>query len=143
MKTREIIQIVVIGSVLLGGIGVAVTKLTAKPSSETSISVTVPDFSPAAIRGERVYNNSCLSCHGENGAGSESGPPLVHDIYNPGHHDDSSFYRAVRNGVQRHHWQFGNMPPRPEVSDSEVAYILNYVRELQRANGIRYRQHRM
>lgn len=143
MKTREIIQIVVIGSVLLGGISVTVTKLTMKPSSETAHNVTVPKLSLSAVQGERIYNNSCISCHGENGAGSESGPPLVHDIYNPGHHDDPSFYRAVKNGVQRHHWRFGDMPPRPEVSQQEVAYILDYVRELQLANGIRYRQHRM
>ena len=143
MRTKEIIQIVIIGSVLLGSIGVVVTKLTSRSSAEMSLRVTVPELSPTAARGERLFNNSCSSCHGANGSGSKSGPPLVHDIYNPGHHGDPSFYRAVRIGVQKHHWSFGDMPPRPEISPEEAVYIVDYVRELQRANGITYRQHRM
>jgi hypothetical protein len=35
------------------------------------------------------------------------------------------------------------MPPRPEVQQKEVASIIDYVRELQEANGIVYRAHRM
>jgi cytochrome c551/c552 len=35
------------------------------------------------------------------------------------------------------------MPPQPQVSDEELAAIIRYVRELQTANGIFYRPHRM
>ena len=75
-------------------------------------------------------------CHGENATGTEQGPPLVHKIYEPGHHADASFYRAVERGVRSHHWPFGNMPPIPGVSRKDVTRILAFVRELQRANGI-------
>jgi hypothetical protein len=35
------------------------------------------------------------------------------------------------------------MPAQPQVSDSQMTAIIRYVRELQRANGIIYRRHRM
>jgi len=35
------------------------------------------------------------------------------------------------------------MPSQPQVSDREIAEIVRYVRELQVANGIVYREHRM
>lgn len=70
------------------------------------------------------------------GAGTEQGPPLVHRIYEPGHHADAAFHMAVRAGVRQHHWRFGNMPPQPQVSEAELRTIIRYVREVQRANGI-------
>ncbi len=86
--------------------------------------------------GERLFNANCASCHGLEAAGTDNGPPLIHLYYAPGHHDDDSFRRAARNGVQQHHWFFGDMPPVPNVSDDEVEQIIRYVRETQRANGI-------
>ena len=71
-----------------------------------------------------------------NASGTGLGPPLVHKIYEPGHHQDFTIQSAVRNGVPAHHWQFGNMPPVPTVSDEDVPNIICYIRELQRANGI-------
>jgi hypothetical protein len=35
------------------------------------------------------------------------------------------------------------MPAQPEVTGHEMASIIRYVRELQAANGIFYRPHRM
>ncbi len=142
MKKSEIIQIVVIASVLLGGIAVVVGKFSG-PATGSVVDVKVPELSRQARKGEVVYNSRCSSCHGENGSGSKAGPPLVHDIYNPGHHSDEAFYRAVKMGVKQHHWPYGNMPPRPEVSTKEVTAIIDYMRELQEANGIVYRSHRM
>jgi len=100
------------------------------------VSVDVPSLSAEAVRGSRVFAAQCASCHGEHAAGSNLGPPLVHKIYEPGHHGDASFYAAVRLGVRSHHWKYGDMPPRPEVSNRQVGQIIAYVRELQRANGI-------
>lgn len=139
MRTGEVIQIVVIGSVLLGGVAVVVSNATGPSPKE----VTVPDLSKTAIKGSKIYNASCAECHGQNSAGTQNGPPLVHNIYNPGHHNDDAFYRAAQQGVKQHHWPYGNMPPRPEVSRSDVSSIIAYVRELQRANGIFYQKHRM
>ena len=93
-------------------------------------------LSPPAQDGERAFNARCALCHGAGAAGTGIGPPLVHPVYEPGHHQDFAFRNAVRNGVTAHHWQFGNMPPLPGVSDAEIDNIICYVRELQRAQGI-------
>ena len=96
-----------------------------------------PVLSPMASQGERAFNLRCALCHGAGAAGGTGlGPPLVHPIYEPGHHQNFAFRNAVRNGVVSHHWQFGNMPPVPGVSDAELESIICYVRELQRAQGI-------
>ena len=102
----------------------------------------VPALSAEAQEGERYYNAVCAACHGQNGQGTAQGPALVNDIYNPGHHGDEAFQSAARNGVQAHHWRFGNMPPQ-QVTGAEVARIVAYIRELQQANGIVTRPHNM
>jgi mono/diheme cytochrome c family protein len=109
------------------------------PASGTPmVQVTHPaTLSALAAEGERAFVAKCANCHGENGAGRAGiAPPLIHKIYEPGHHGDMSFVLAVRNGVRGHHWTFGNMAPVEGASDSDIAAIIAYVREVQRANGI-------
>lgn len=103
--------------------------------------LTVPQLSAAAMKGEKSFDENCVSCHGKHAVGSDKGPPLIHDYYNPGHHADGAFYLAVARGVRQHHWNFGNMPPQPQVPESQVRMIVQYVRELQVANGITYKPH--
>lgn len=100
--------------------------------------VIVPELSVSAEEGRIAYEANCATCHGVNAAGQDGiAPPLVHKIYEPNHHGDSAFLVAARNGVRAHHWRFGNMPPVANITDQEVVSVVNYVRELQRANGIR------
>ena len=106
------------------------------PKTDVAVVELPASFSPEASMGGKIFAENCASCHGVNAAGGTgNGPPLVHKIYEPSHHGDGAFYNAVANGVQAHHWGFGNMPAQ-EVSQSDVSLIVAYVRELQRANGI-------
>ena len=59
------------------------------------------------------------------------------------HHADEAFFMAAKFGVRQHHWRFGDMPAQPQVPKEDVANIARYIRELQVANGIVYREHRM
>lgn len=94
-------------------------------------------LSPAAQAGEAAFNANCAQCHGRDGAGVDgAGPPLVHKIYEPGHHGDMAIVLAVRRGVQAHHWHFGDMAPVEGVGNDALAAIIAYLREMQRANGI-------
>ena len=88
------------------------------------------------VDGEAAFSANCAACHGPGGTGSNSGPPLVHVIYEPGHHPDFAFRNAVKNGVRSHHWNFGDMQPVSGVSDDELESIIAYVRDLQRQAGI-------
>lgn len=105
-------------------------------ASPSPAAVVAPALSAKAQAGREVFDARCALCHGNNAAGSSQGPPLVHPIYEPGHHQDFAFRNAVRNGVMAHHWQFGDMPPVPGLSDNDIEQLICYVRELQRANGI-------
>ena len=100
------------------------------------VEVTVPELSPVAEAGQAAFAEHCAACHGPAAGGTEQGPPLVHEIYEPGHHADASFVLAAKRGVAQHHWDFGAMPPQPQVGERSLQQIVAYVRELQRANGI-------
>ena len=88
------------------------------------------------LAGDSLFVVHCQRCHGKFALGTDSGPPLLHAIYAPGHHADVAFLLAVRNGVRAHHWTYGNMPPMPPVSESQASDITAYVRWLQMEAGI-------
>jgi mono/diheme cytochrome c family protein len=98
--------------------------------------IVLPQFSSAAQMGKIAFDANCSACHGENAAGSDNGPPLIHTLYRTDHHADFAFQRAAMAGVQAHHWRFGNMLPVEGVTQKQVEWIVQYVREIQRANGI-------
>lgn len=136
-------------AVVLVAVALAVLVFTILNSQSTrapadqAANVKVPPLSDVASRGKIAFDANCAACHGANASGTNQGPPLVHVIYNPGHHADGAFFLAAKLGVRQHHWPFGNMPPQPQVTEEQVAAIVRYVRELQVANGITYRPHRM
>lgn len=99
-------------------------------------SITTPELSQIAQSGKIAFGENCAACHGETLAGTESGPPLIHELYVPGHHGDSAIERAAKNGVVSHHWRFGNMPPVDGITDANIRWITKYIREMQVANGI-------
>ena len=86
--------------------------------------------------GAGLYANNCATCHGTDLQGTDQGPPFLDDVYEPGHHGDGAFLLAVDRGVTPHHWDFGPMPPIDGLSGAEVADIVAFVREQQRAVGI-------
>ena len=121
-------------SVLVGGLLTLTVAACGESTSKSQSPGTVPtEFAG----GEAKFRANCSGCHGEQAAGTDHGPPLVHKIYEPNHHGDPAFQRAAANGVQAHHWQFGNMPPIPTVTAADVDEIIAYVRWLQRQAGIR------
>ena len=93
---------------------------------------------PAEVfeRGAAIFTAQCAICHGGVGEGTQTGPPLVHAIYNPNHHPDFAFHNAVNNGVPQHHWVFGDMAPRPGLDEGDVDNIICYIRQLQVNEGI-------
>jgi mono/diheme cytochrome c family protein len=106
-------------------------------SGAEMVSVTMPALEGDALMGQRVFEAKCAACHGPNAGGIEgAGPPLIHKIYEPGHHGDMAFYLAAAQGVRAHHWKFGNMPPVEGVSEAEIGSVVAFVRQVQVANGI-------
>jgi len=120
-------------------IGVAaVLFFQSKPNTGQPIAeISIPQLNTAQTRGRELFDANCSVCHGKNANGSDNGPSLVQKIYQPSLHADGAFFIAVKSGVRAHHWQFGSMFPVAGVEKSEVALIVEYVRALQRANGIK------
>ncbi len=90
----------------------------------------------ATYSGEESFQNRCAVCHGQQAEGAATGPPLINRLYEIGHHPNFSFHNAVNKGVTAHHWNFGDMPPIPNVPPEEIDAIICHVRDLQRAEGI-------
>ncbi len=117
--------------------GAVVWWFSAGHPTQTIVSgVTVPELTAGAQAGQSLFAARCSECHGLSGQGTASGPPLIHKIYEPGHHSDEAFQRAVKLGTRAHHWSFGNMPKVDGVSRADVERILDFVRAVQRHNGI-------
>ena len=137
---RQVLLAVILGAVALLGLyyWLESRKISApEGGGPEMVAVEVPQLSQAAAQGKLVFEQFCAACHGANAAGQEGvAPPLVHRIYESGHHADVAFQIAAQNGVRAHHWPFGNMPPIEGITAEQVAQVVTYVRELQRANGI-------
>jgi mono/diheme cytochrome c family protein len=142
MSISDEITKYVVASVLAAGAGLSVWQFAKPTGTHHSMSVKVPDLSSLALAGKGAFDENCAACHGPNASGTDKGPPLIHDIYNPGHHADEAFYLAQR-GVRRHHWRYGDMPPQPQITREQMSAVIRYVRELQMANGVTYKPHKM
>ena len=115
-------------------VAVAVTALAllACGNSEPATS----DSEDVLATGQAAFESRCSGCHGIGAIGSTAGPPLVHKLYEAGHHPDWAFRNAMSNGVRSHHWNFGDMPPVEGVTEDDATAIICYVRDLQRQAGI-------
>jgi cytochrome c2 len=95
-----------------------------------------PTVPPEFNIGKLLFLENCAVCHGVDVKGTETGPPLIHKVYHPGHHADGAFYLAVKFGVRQHHWKFGNMPPVKGVDQNMTTAIIKFIRHLQKEAGI-------
>jgi len=96
----------------------------------------IPIQDPILVaEGDVLYQASCAVCHGTNLRGTALGPSHLSVIYNPDHHSDGGFASAVVNGVQAHHWSFGDMPPMPQITADDFERIIAFIRENQRIEG--------
>lgn len=94
-----------------------------------------PETDPADADGASLYAESCASCHGADLRGTDEGPSQLSVVYEPNHHGDDSYRRAIRFGAAPHHWNFGTMPPNDELDDGEIEAIIGFVRSEQERLG--------
>ncbi len=143
-KQKRALLFIVMGAIALVAIAAAAILSNLPQEGQAfTVEVIAAPLSQEGEAGAALFKMNCQVCHGPNAAGTKLGPPLIHDIYNPGHHSDEAFYLAAATGVRQHHWPYGDMPPQPQVAREEVSKIIRYIRELQEANGIVYKPHSM
>lgn len=100
------------------------------------VTVTIPELSTEAAAGRIAFNTHCSECHGKDGIGDMTGPPMLYPFYRPADFPDERFGQAVREGAPKRLWKMGSMKAMPEVSEAEIKAMLLYVREAQAANGM-------
>lgn len=114
---------------------VVVTACAGETVSSIETEAIAPQEPAAVSEGEALYQAACAACHGSDLRGSDAGPSLLSDIYEPGHHPDFTFFRAVQEGAAQHHWSFGPMAPIEHLEEAEIASIVAFIREVQRVEG--------
>ncbi len=87
-------------------------------------------------QGRIAFAGECARCHGRLARGTERGPDLIHPDYGPSTRSDAQFRRAVREGLPTRRG-IGAMPAAPDVSERRLNRMITFLRELQRADGIR------
>jgi len=128
--------LIVLGVITLVAVASYLPIGTGMFNSKSKLDVTVPELSAEAQQGYALFRNACATCHGTKADGTDNGPALIIRTYHPGRHADIAFYRAVKLGVRQHHFHFGGMPPIDGISEAEIANIVMFIRETQKANGV-------
>jgi len=134
MQSRSIFRGV--SAVLIGGLVLTACDLDDAEARRQRLHLPPLGFQGNATDGKSLYDQQCVTCHGQYGEGSDQAPALVHRVYASSHHADLAFHLAVRDGVKQHHWHFGDMPPLPDLSPEATEHIVVYMRQLQRQAGI-------
>jgi mono/diheme cytochrome c family protein len=90
----------------------------------------------AHSQGHETFQQRCAACHGEDLRGTNGGPSLLSIVYEPNHHSDEAFRRAIEQGSPQHHWNFGDMPAMGQgLSDEVVDEVIAYIRVVQDVDG--------
>src|SRR5574340_254372 len=96
-------------------------------AASVSFSAAADDLS----QGEAVYNETCVACHGGDGAGSLPGVPDLTEKTGPLSHDDAVLLKRMAEGFQSPGSPMG-MPPRggnPALTDADLKAVLKYMRK--------------
>jgi alcohol dehydrogenase (cytochrome c) len=81
----------------------------------------------ASAEGQRLFSQTCASCHGASGRGSDRGPALTVGSF-PHGNTDPEVFRTIRNGIAG-----TQMPPSPGLTDTQIWQLVIYIRGLQAA----------
>jgi 6-phosphogluconolactonase len=77
--------------------------------------------------GRQIYNRTCTSCHGPDGAGGEMGPALGAPARRYAQATDAQIFDAIKNGIRGTPMPaFGN-----RLSDSAISTVAAYIRGLR------------
>lgn len=86
--------------------------------------------------GAVAFAGSCASCHGTDLRGTDEGPSLLSEVYEPGHHPDDAFRAAIARGSRAHHWDFGDMPPVTDLEPDDIDAVIAFIRDQQETHGL-------
>ena len=83
-----------------------------------------------AANGEKLYNQTCIACHGEDGTGSVPGTPDLTQADGPLSKPDSELVNNIMEGFQSPGSPMA-MPPQggnPELTEDDARDLVVYMR---------------
>lgn len=102
----------------------------------SGIFASLPSHAGVLQRGEVVYNETCIACHGSDGSGSLPGVPDLRGKGGPLSQADTFLIKRMADGFQTPGSPMG-MPARggaPALTDADLNAVLQYMRkEFQQA----------
>jgi alcohol dehydrogenase (cytochrome c) len=114
------------GFVLLAASIISMQITHAQPRSDTQANPFAADPTAAAAAGKRLFDASCVVCHGAGGAGTERGPALDTGRFKHGD-EDFDVFQTIQKGVSG-----TQMPPFSSLRAEELWQLVSYVRSLSR-----------
>lgn len=109
-------------------LGMVIVTLSYLSSCHSNLSIETAQY---AVNGQKLYIQHCKNCHGDKGEGlGKLYPPLTDNNYLT--ENRSLLSSIVKNGLQGEitvHGELYNqqMPANPNLTDTDIAYILTYV----------------
>ena len=103
-------------------------------------------LSPQAAQGQKLFNLTCIACHGPTGAGIPNlGPSLRGSRFVASQSDDAllAFIKRGRKPGESHSIMNGTMPEKganPDLDDASIRDVIAFVRALQSPNATASRQ---
>ena len=122
MRTRSVVLVIALILAACGGGGDTAATVESAPAD-------------LLAAGRELYEQTCAECHGMDLRGTDKGPSHLSILYEPSHHADGAFVVAALRGVREHHWNFGDMPPVPNLDTEDLTAITAYVRSVQQREG--------
>jgi len=108
--------------VFLSGITLAAQRGGGPPTSGAKVHPAIGNRE-AIAEGEKLYNETCTSCHGKDGTGGELGPPVAAQNRRYLRRTDAELFDAVKNGITG-----TQMPPfSSQFNDDQLWKITAYV----------------
>ena len=81
----------------------------------------------AIAEGERLYNETCTSCHGKDGTGGELGPPVAAQNRRYLKRTDAEIFDTIKNGIAG-----TQMPPyATQFTEDQIWRLAAYIRGLR------------
>lgn len=81
-------------------------------------------------RGEAIYKQTCVACHGAGGAGSLPGAPDLTKASGPLAKPDAALFKNIKEGFQSPGSPLA-MPPKggnPALTDEDIRSVIQYMR---------------
>jgi cbb3-type cytochrome c oxidase subunit III len=90
--------------------------------------------SNATDKGRTIFNQNCVSCHGENGKAQVNVMSHAADLTDPDTwkrgHSDADIFNAIKNGGSE------SMPPfKAQLSDDQIWLLVAFIKSLWTATG--------